>query len=234
MARSIVQNYTFTAASRVVTLTDFSASRPVRLDRLQLIINATTGAIIYNAADATVATAAISSNNVVTLSALAGTNSDTDKLTVIYDTLPGDPGYVGKVGSYATPTTVLSTELNSLGNNGNTAAGTAFDNSVNRYPLADLIVNVAPQGSARTAGATIGVYMVVAADGTNYDSVNEVTAELAGVVLLDSATTARQRTVRGVELPPGLVKFFARNLTGQALAASGNTVAVAPYYRQGA
>lgn len=230
MARSLIQNYSFVAASRTITLTDFSASRPVLLERLQVIINATTGAIIYNAADNTVATAAISSNNVITLSALAGTNNNTDKLTIVYDTLPGDPQYAGKLGAYASATTVLSTELNSLANVTNTAAGTAFDNTTTAYPWCDAVLVLAAQGSARSAGGSIALYMTPRTDGANFDDVNETTAELVAVFPMDAATTARRRTVRRIPLPPEQVKFFARNVTGQALAASGSTVQIRPYY----
>jgi len=233
VAKSIVQNYSFIAATRQITLTDFSATYPVRLDRLLIIADATTGKLLYNFADGTVATAAISSSNIITLSALQGGESDSDKLVVVYDKLPTDPNAPAGNGPYATGVTVLSTEMDSLTTSSNSVAGTAFDNSALRYPVADLAINVAAQGSARSLGAALAVYMVTRGDSTNFDSSNETTAELIGVFPLDAATTARRRTIRGVSLPPEQLKIFARNLTGQTLAASGTVVTLRPYYQVG-
>ena len=116
----------------------------------------------------------------------------------------------------------LTTEANSLANDANTAASSAIDNTTNLDLFHDLTLTIATQGSARSAGATVEVYLVMALDGTNYDDVSESTAELVAVFSLDAATTARQLTRRDVPIPPGLFKYFLRNRTGQALAASGN------------
>lgn len=72
-----------------MTLTDFTT---IRLDRLELIVDATTNKIIYNFADSTAATATVATN-VVTLSALQGGESNTDKLLIFYDAVSGDPTY---------------------------------------------------------------------------------------------------------------------------------------------
>jgi hypothetical protein len=127
-------------------------------------------------------------------------------------------------------TTVLSSELNALANGSATAASSAFDNTTNKHLFADIELVVAAQGSARSAGATISVYMVHAIDGTNYGDVNSSTAQLVAVFPLDAATTARRATVTDVPIPPALVKFFAVNNTGQSLAASGSTVKVGTRY----
>lgn len=121
---------------------------------------------------------------------------------------------------------VLTTELNSLANNANTAASAAIDNTTNLDLVADLTLTVATQGVARSAGASVAVYRTSALDGTNYDDVNETTAELIAVFPLDAATTARQSTRPDIPFGPGLYKVFARNLTGQTLAASGNLVEI--------
>lgn len=115
-----------------------------------------------------------------------------------------------------------TTSLNSLANNANSAASSNIDNSTNKDLFIDLTLTVATQGVARSAGATVGVYLVMALDGTNLDAVNEVTAELAAVFTLDASTTARQLTRRDVPIPPGIYAVFVRNQTGQAFAASGN------------
>jgi hypothetical protein len=117
---------------------------------------------------------------------------------------------------------VHTTSLNSLANNANSAASTAIDNTSNLDLYDDLTLTVATQGSARSTGASVVVYLIPALDGTNYDAVNETTAEVAAVFPLDAATTARQLTRRDVPIPPGLFEYFVRNQTGQAFAASGN------------
>ena len=116
----------------------------------------------------------------------------------------------------------LTTDLNSLANGSASAASAALDNTSNLDLYHDLTLTIATQGSARSAGATVSVYLTMALDGTNYDDVNATTAELVAVFALDAATTARQATRRDVPVPPGLFKYFVVNSTGQAFASSGN------------
>ena len=135
-----------------------------------------------------------------------------------------------KLGAYGTKTDVLTTELNSLASAGVSSAGTAYDNSTTLYPQCDVRLTVATQGTARSTGATVAVYMTTRLDGSAFDDASASTAELVAVFPLDAATTARVATRRGVSLPPEQVKFFATNNTGQAFAASGTSVSVRPYY----
>lgn len=130
---------------------------------------------------------------------------------------------ITKHSSYAsTVTSILTTELNSIINNANTAASAAIDNSVDKNLYHDLTLTIATQGVARSSGAVVTVYMIMALDDTNYDDVNETTAEIVAVFPLDNVVTARQLTRRDIPIPPGKFKYFARNITGQTLASSGN------------
>jgi hypothetical protein len=116
----------------------------------------------------------------------------------------------------------LTTDLNSLGSGSTSAASAAIDNTSTLDLYHDLTLTVAAQAGARSAGAFVAVYLVMALDGTNYDDANSTTAELVATFPLDAATTARQATRRDVPVPPGLFKYFVVNSTGQAFASSGN------------
>lgn len=131
--------------------------------------------------------------------------------------------------AYGTMVSGLTTELNSLATASNTVASAAIDNSTALDVYGDVELVLAAQGVARSAGSTIVVYMLASADGTNYPDLNEVTAEPWAVFALDAAVTARRVVMRDRSLPPGLYKLFARNNTGQALAATGNTVKIRPH-----
>lgn len=126
--------------------------------------------------------------------------------------------------AYSAISTALGTELNSLANSGNSAASATIDNSGTRALYADFELVLAAQGVARSAGATVSLYLLTSLDGTNFDDAHEVTAEPAAVWALDAATNARRRTVRDVPIPPAPFRVFVRNSTGQAFAASGNTI----------
>jgi hypothetical protein len=117
---------------------------------------------------------------------------------------------------------ILTTELNTLASGSASAASAAVDNTSNLDLYVDLTLTVDAQGSSRSSGATVAVYLIMALDGTNYDDTNATTAELVAVFPLDAATTARQSTRRDIPVPPGLFKFFVVNSTGQAFAGSGN------------
>lgn len=88
MAKQIIPNYTYSKAGKTITLSDFST---IRLDRIQLIVDVTINAIMYNFADPTV-TATVATN-VITLSAVPGASADTDKIEIYYDALLADPSY---------------------------------------------------------------------------------------------------------------------------------------------
>lgn len=131
--------------------------------------------------------------------------------------------YTGAIAS------ILTTQLNSLANNANSALSAAIDNTTALDIYCDLTLTIATQASARTAGAIVSVFLVQALDGTNYDAVHETTAERVATFTLDAAVTARQLSRRFISPPPGLCGLFVRNGTGQAFPASGNILEIRFY-----
>lgn len=135
-------------------------------------------------------------------------------------------------------TTLLSTELNSLANNG-TAIGSAYDNTQGQtgdgYTLCDLEL-VCSYGSAPTANTGVSFWFIGTQDGTNYEDGDGSTtpARLPDAVFPLRNVTGTQRVIRRVFLTWGKYKPLAKNDgTGQAMASSGNTVKVRPVTRQG-
>lgn len=133
-------------------------------------------------------------------------------------------------------TTLLSTELNALANNG-TALGAAFDNTQGQagdgYALCDVEL-VVTYGTGPTSNTGVSLWFLGSQDGTAYeDGDNSTTPGRAPDVVfpLRSVTTA-QRVVRRAWLPWGKFKPLAKNDgTGQAMAATANTVKVRPVAR---
>jgi hypothetical protein len=128
-------------------------------------------------------------------------------------------------------TTLLSTELNSLANNG-TALGAAFDDTVGQagdgYTLCDVEL-VVTYGVAPTANTGVSLWFLGTQDGTNYEDGDGSTTpgRAPDVVFPLRAVTTAQRVIRRVWLPWGKWKPLAKNDgTNQAMAATGNTVKI--------
>jgi hypothetical protein len=139
-------------------------------------------------------------------------------------------------------TQLLSTEINSLASGSlalqNNATNPLFDNSQagNQYFWADfeLVVTFA---AAPTAGTTVDIYILETLDGTNYGDGTTglaVASHFVGSFPVRAVATAQRIMIRGIPLSP--VKFQVQiynNGTGQAFAASGNTLKMLPYREQG-
>jgi hypothetical protein len=127
----------------------------------------------------------------------------------------------------------LTTELNSLANAAR-VIGAAIDNSSGLDMYMDVEAYVAAQGSARSAGAYLGIYLIPSLDGgTNYgygDATDAPPASgLVAALPLDAATTARRVQATMIPVPPGHFKLIISNATGQAFAAADSTLAYRLY-----
>lgn len=81
--KQLVSNYTFNTINKTITLTDALFSSLI-LENLLLVTNVTKNTIIYNFADVTSGSATVS-GNVITLTNLLASMSNTDKLQIYYD-----------------------------------------------------------------------------------------------------------------------------------------------------
>lgn len=129
--------------------------------------------------------------------------------------------------------TLLSTELNSLANNTNTATGTARTNTqgtadLDGYTRGVVELVLAAYTGTPTAGTGVSVWFLRAADGTNYeDGGSSVTpARRPDVVIpVRAVASGPQRVAVDCWVPVGTWRPMARNEgTGISFAASGNTV----------
>lgn len=137
-----------------------------------------------------------------------------------------------------TQTTLLTTELNALVSNG-LALGAAFNNTQGQtgggYTLCDVEL-VVTYGTAPTANTGVSVWFLGTQDGTNYEDGDTGTTpgRLPDVVFPLRAVTTAQRILRRVLMPWGLFKPLAKNDgTGQAMAATGNTLKIRVVAYQG-
>ena len=130
---------------------------------------------------------------------------------------------------------VMTTELNSLANNASVASSVITVTSTG-YLLAEFELYVAGMGGTPTANTAFDLWLLRRPDGTNYEDGGVSVTPTRGpdVWFPIRAVSTAQRIVRVCELPPGLWTALVRNNgTGQALAASANTMKVRPYTTQG-
>lgn len=134
--------------------------------------------------------------------------------------------------------TLLSTELNSLANNA-LALSAAYDNTQGQtgdgYTLCDLELSVT-YGTAPSANTAVAIWFLTSQDGTNYEdgSASVTPSRVADVTIPLRAVTTAQLIIRRTWLPWGKFKVLLKNDgTGQAMAASGNTLKIRPVALQG-
>lgn len=127
--------------------------------------------------------------------------------------------------------TYESTDLNSLANDA-AELGAKIDNVADGENVMYMALElyIAAQGSARDSGGYVEVNILYSVDDTNFNYGADGASALvdAGtqkvVFHLDAATTARYVTRVNIPLAPFDFKLQIVNKTGQAFAASGNTV----------
>jgi hypothetical protein len=146
-------------------------------------------------------------------------------------------------------TTLLSTELNSLASSSTLAAGAIssvggtsgkFDNTaggggLGGYTLGQFEINCAAPSGAVTAGSGVFVWLLTTVDGTNYEngSASIVPVRRPDVIIpFRAVTSTAQRIIVVAPLPPGTWFVLLSQNSGQAFAASSNTLKVTPVTNQ--
>lgn len=134
----------------------------------------------------------------------------------------------------ATGASIVTTELNALANDTAALISTALsnDDSLERNLMADFMIVIPEQSGARDGGA-ISLLIVPEVNNT-YGDVATVQTALIHIAhrddgtlcsfVLDSAVTARTITVSHVKLPNANYKVGLLNESGNALAATGNSI----------
>jgi hypothetical protein len=127
---------------------------------------------------------------------------------------------------------ILGTELNALADNAR-AITAAIDNETNKHRFASFELNLAAQGSARSSGAYVALYIVTSVDGSSFQygdgSTSPPANSLVATMPLDAATNARVQNANLIPLPPLQLKVIAENRTGQAFAATLSTIDITYY-----
>ena len=122
-----------------------------------------------------------------------------------------------------------SGDINSLADGAN-ALSAKIDNVADgeNELFISLELYLAAQGSSRDADARCEIYVLFSVDDTNFDMGDNMfdprPESLIAVMSFPATTTARYRTAVNLPLGPYDFKLLIMNETGQALAASNNTL----------
>ena len=128
--------------------------------------------------------------------------------------------------------TVLASELNSLANDAGVVSAAQPQTALDTYADFELVCT---HGTAPVADKTWDLYVVRQLDGTNYEdaSASRPPANgFAGSFVLDAVTSVQRKVLPGILLPPFAFKLLLVNKSGQAAAASANTLKMETYNMQ--
>ena len=137
-----------------------------------------------------------------------------------------------RYAAHDTESNVFTTELNSLADGSAVITSTALSNdaaTTERELFAKFRLSIAAQGTARSSGAYVALYLIPESGGTfayGSASLQPASQHWVGNFSYDAATTARVDVILDVRLPNSDYHVYLENNTGQALAASGNVLAI--------
>ena len=128
-----------------------------------------------------------------------------------------------------TLSTVLTTGLNALANGAGVVSAALPNTALDTYADLELVCT---HGVAPVADTTWDVYAVRQVDGTNYEDASASRPPANGFLgsfVLDAVTSVQRKVLPGVMLPPGAHKLLIVNKSGQAAAATANTLKMDTY-----
>ena len=128
-----------------------------------------------------------------------------------------------------TVTPIATTQLNSLANNTISAESTVVPNQTNLDTLSWFELNVTYGVAPTDSNPSVDLYAATAPDGTNYETAPLTGGVNQGHMYIGSfpiakVTTAQRIVIGPFALDPMATKFYLDNQTGQAMAATGNTL----------
>jgi len=121
-------------------------------------------------------------------------------------------------------TTVLDTGLNSLANDAGVVSAALPNTNLDTYADFELVCT---HGTAPVADRTWDLYAVRQVDATNYEGATAARPPANGFLgsfVLNAVNTAQRMVLPEMMLPPYAYKLLLVNKSGQAAAASGNTL----------
>jgi hypothetical protein len=118
-------------------------------------------------------------------------------------------------------TTHMTTDLDSIADDANSAASSAIDNTTALRLFEDLEFLLKDNGTnSPTAGGVIEVYLLASVDGTNYPdgstSIDPAANTFVGVFNTRVVSTDQRMVLRGISLPALKYKYLIINKTGMA------------------
>lgn len=137
-----------------------------------------------------------------------------------------------------TESDILTTDLNSLGNNARAISG-VIDNDANLNLYADFQLEVQYDTAAPSAGTRIAdLYLLPTVDGTNYPEGSasltpQQSLHVGSFESRNPSISAIERLVlAGVALPPRDFKVLIVNVSGVTWETTGNVLSIRPYRLQ--